>query len=98
GVLKNVIDWASRKEEKGPSRDAFKGKKFALMSASPSKLGGSRSLAHLRGIVDEIGGPGTALPLQLSIPDAYNAFDEAWHLKDAEQKEALRLLVQSAVQ
>lgn len=98
GVLKNVIDWMSRKEEKGPSRDAFKGKKFIIMSASPGKLGGSRALAHLRGIIDEIGGPGTVLPQQLSLSDSYNAFDGEGHLKDPKLKSDLRRLVQSAIQ
>ena len=98
GVLKNVIDWMSRKEEKGPSRVAFKGKKFVIMSASPSGLGGSRALAHLRGIIDEIGGEGTALPLQISVSDSYNAFDTQGHLKDPKIKNDLRRLVQSAIQ
>lgn len=98
GNLKNFIDWMSRKEDKGPSRDAFKGKKVLLMSASPSSLGGTRALADLRPIIDDIGGNGTVLPIQLSIPDAYNAFDAEGHLKNPQQKDQLRRLVQSAVQ
>lgn len=98
GVLKNVIDWASRNEEKGPSREAFKGKKFVMMSASPGNLGGTRALAHLRQIIDNLGGAATAIPQQFSISDAYNAFDAEGHLKNPEQKKELRLLVQTAIQ
>ncbi|MBI2849902.1 MAG: NAD(P)H-dependent oxidoreductase [Chloroflexi bacterium] len=44
GVLKNAIDWASR-----PYGDnAFDGKPAAIMSASPSMLGGARAQYHLR--------------------------------------------------
>lgn len=43
-LLKNVIDWVSRGEEGGASRDAFKGKKFVIMSASPGGSGGLEGL------------------------------------------------------
>jgi chromate reductase, NAD(P)H dehydrogenase (quinone) len=79
-MLKNTIDWASRSEEGKPSREAFKGKIFALMSASPSPIGGARGLAHLRTIIENIGG--TVIPQQVVVPDAYNAFDEQGRLKD----------------
>jgi NAD(P)H-dependent FMN reductase len=68
-VLKNALDWASRNEKGEPSRDAFTGKKFALMSASPSRFGGSRALLHLRAIVETIGGK--ALQKEVHIPYAY---------------------------
>jgi chromate reductase len=96
-VLKNVIDWASRNEEGKPSRDAFKGnRKFVIMAASPGKLGGTRALKHLRGIIEELGG--VVDPQQFSIADAYNAFDESGHLKDPEKKNELRRFLQSAIQ
>ncbi|MBX7067619.1 MAG: NAD(P)H-dependent oxidoreductase [Parachlamydiales bacterium] len=55
-VLKNTLDWASRGLEGGSSRDAFKDKTFALMSASPSRMGGSRGLVHLQSIIENAGG------------------------------------------
>jgi len=55
GVLKNAIDWASRSEEGSFSQDAFKGKKIAIMSASPGRLGGARALKHLRFILEDLG-------------------------------------------
>lgn len=73
-VLKNALDWASRSEKGGSSRDAFKGKKFALLSASPSSLGGARGLVHLRAVIENVGG--VVLENQISVPAAYNAFSE----------------------
>jgi chromate reductase, NAD(P)H dehydrogenase (quinone) len=43
GILKNAIDWASRAPE-----PPLIGKPCALMSASPSILGGARAQYHLR--------------------------------------------------
>ena len=73
-VLKNAIDWASRSEEGAPSTDAFKGKKFALMSASPGRGGGARGLVHLKMIIENVGG--TVLPDEISVPNAHTAFDK----------------------
>ena len=71
-VLKNVIDWASRGENKAPSREAFEGKKFAIMSASPGKMGGSRGLVHLRAMLEEL--RGHVIKTQVSIPSAHEYF------------------------
>ncbi len=68
-VLKNALDWASRGEKGGSSRDAFKGKRFALMSASPSGMGGARALIHLRTIIEAVGGQ--VVEKQVSVPNAY---------------------------
>lgn len=72
GVLKNAIDWASRGENGGASREAFERKQFALMSASPGKMGGARGLVHLRAIIEAIGGE--VLPIQVTVPNASSAF------------------------
>lgn len=95
GVLKNVIDWASRNEKGGSSRDAFKGKKFVIMSASPGAGGGARGLVHLRAIIEHIGG--TVVPQQFVLPDANNAFDEHAQLKNPKLKSELQQLIQSAI-
>ena len=95
-VLKNTIDWASRSEEGGSSREAFKGKKFVIMSASPGSSGGARGLVHLRTIIENIGG--TVIPQQLVVPDAYNAFDQQRHLKNPKMKLELQQLIEAAIQ
>lgn len=94
-VLKNAIDWASRGENGGSSREAFKGKKFAIMSASPSAKGGAKGLTHLRAILEDIGG--TVIPQQVALPDAYHAFDDQGRLKNEQIKAELQQLVETAL-
>lgn len=87
GILKNALDWASRSEEGGASRDAFKGKKCAIMSASPGVGGGARGLVHLRAILEAVGGE--VIPLQVTVSKAYEAFDEKGNLINADLKQQL---------
>lgn len=94
-VLKNAIDWATRSENGGGSREAFKGKKFVIMSASPGSSGGARGLVHLRTIIENIGG--TVLSQQVVVPDAYNAFDEQGYLKNEKGKKEIEQLVHTAI-
>lgn len=70
-VLKNALDWASRTETGEFSYDAFKGKQFALMSASPGKKGGEKGLVHLRDIIEDL--KGDVVPLQVCVGKAYEA-------------------------
>ena len=79
-LLKNVIDWVSRPVEGEPRLAAYQGKVAAIMSASPGALGGLRGLVHVRSILSSIGV--IVLPNQVSIPNAYDAFDEGGQLKD----------------
>ncbi len=96
GLLKNALDWASRKEKSAAPGDAFKGKKFALMSASPSKKGGVRGLVHLRAIIEDI--HGEVIPEETTVPVAYEAFDEKGRLKSPELKAQLQAEVQALLQ
>ncbi|MDP9292295.1 MAG: NAD(P)H-dependent oxidoreductase [Verrucomicrobiota bacterium] len=91
GVLKNTIDWASRAEtDDEPELVCFRGKTVALLSASPGALGGMRSLVHVRSILGNIGA--YVLPNQISIPKAYEAFDESGNLKNARKQESVLAL------
>jgi chromate reductase len=92
GVLKNAIDWASRNEQGQPSRDAFKDKQFAIISASPGGGGGSRGLKHLRSIIQNIGGEVVAL--EVSVPDAFDAFTPQGNLKSPQLRDQLKQEVQ----
>lgn len=94
GVLKNALDWVSRPQGQRSS-EAFKGKKFILLSASPGRTGGARGLVHLRAIIEDLGG--TVIPEQISLPDAMNAFDAQGHLKNHKIKAELEQLVQKTV-
>lgn len=94
-VLKNAIDWASRKEGGGSSREAFKGKKFAIMSAAPGSGGGAKGLIHLRTIIENIGG--TVIPQQVSVPNAYSTFDEEGRLNNQKLEMELQQLIEAAI-
>jgi NAD(P)H-dependent FMN reductase len=85
GALKNVIDWASRPGESEKPYAAFAGKVATVMAASPSGLGGVRGLRHLRTILSHV--QMIVLPQQVTIAQAYDAFDEAGRLKDAKAAE-----------
>lgn len=67
-ILKNSIDWVSRKVQ-DDSPHPFKGKTFALLSASPGRSGGARGLTHLRTILEDVGG--TVLEKQVCVPKAH---------------------------
>jgi chromate reductase, NAD(P)H dehydrogenase (quinone) len=82
-MLKNAIDWVSRVRERGdPTYAAFKGRVFAIASASPGRAGGLRSLMALRQIL-ELGCGALVIPDQLAIPRAETAFDEMDNIADA---------------
>jgi chromate reductase, NAD(P)H dehydrogenase (quinone) len=82
-MLKNAIDWVSRARERGdPAYAAFKGRAFAIASASPGPSGGLRSLMALRQIL-ELGCGALVIPEQVAIPQADEAFDEIDNIIDA---------------
>ena len=86
-LLKNALDWASRGENGGVLPKAFHGKKFGLMSASPGKMGGSRGLVHLRAVIEDIGGE--VVQKQVSLPTAYQEFNDAGELINSAFRKAL---------
>lgn len=90
-VLKNALDWASRSEKGEFSADAFKGKTFALMSASPGKGGGKRSLDHLHQIIVGLGGKTTHT--EVVVPQSYLAFDGKERLKNNDTKKRIEQAV-----
>ena len=81
-LLKNSIDWVSRVRERGdPAYAAFKGRAFAIGSASPTAIGGLRSLMALRQIL-ELGCGALVIPEQISIAQADHAFDDMDNIAD----------------
>lgn len=89
-VLKNAIDWASRREEGEQPRVAFGGKAAVLMSASPGALGGLRGLVHVRAILGNLGM--LVLPQQKAVGGAGRAFTEDGELADARMQEDVSAL------
>lgn len=91
GVLINALDWASRSEAGGSSREAFQGKKFAIMSASPGSGGGNRGLKHLSAIIEDVGG--TVVEQQVTIPHAHEYFSEKARPENPLLKEEIQALL-----
>ena len=87
-LLKNTIDWVSRKSGTESPLAAFRGKTACLISASPGALGGLRGLRHVREILSNIGVLVT--PGQFALNQAFDAFDESGNLKDEARKSQLQ--------
>lgn len=93
-LLKNAIDWVSHTKDEGEQPlEVYKTRVFALGAASPGGMGGLRGLSQLR-LVLELGLNALVLPDQFAVPRAVEAFDEHGHLKNKEQQEAFKALIQ----
>ncbi len=81
-VLKNAIDWISRvRSEAEAPLTAFRGRPFAISSASPGAYGGMRGLIALRQVL-ELGLGATVQPEQVAVAGAHTAFDAGGDLAD----------------
>ena len=97
-LIKNTIDWISRVRERGePAYAAFKGRVFAIGSATAGGGGGLRSMMALRQIL-ELGCGALVVPEQVGVPRAEQAFDEMDNLKDEALTAALKGAVQRLVE
>lgn len=82
GVLKNALDLLSSEE--------LRGKLFGLLGVGGGEAGAINTLGHLRYVVRGVGG--WSLPAQVSIANAWKAFDGD-RLKDPDIDERLRFFV-----
>jgi chromate reductase len=73
-VLKNTIDWLSRRQPDEEPLVCFKDKVALLVAASPGALGGLRALRHLQTVL--MGIKVIVLPEQKAIPNAAKVFDD----------------------
>lgn len=89
-LLKNTLDWLSRSPEATPDLSAFEGKVAALLAASPGPLGGLRGLRGVRELLTNLGF--TVLPNQITIRQAFKAFDASGELADTAQGERVESL------
>jgi NAD(P)H-dependent FMN reductase len=97
-LLKNAIDWVSRVRERGdPAYAAFKGRVFAIASASPESTGGLRSLMALRQIL-ELGCGALVIPEQVAIPQADQAFDDMDDIIDTRTANLFRAQLERLVE
>jgi NAD(P)H-dependent FMN reductase len=93
-LLKNALDWIShiRDEGEGPL-EVFRTRVFALGAASNGGTGGLRGLSQLR-LMLELGTGALVLPNQFLLPRAADAFDEHGHLKNKDQTEQYKAVIQ----
>lgn len=94
-VLKNAIDWVSRRGEGEPMKAAFLGKVAAIMAASPGGLGGIRGLVHLRSILQDIGI--LVMPDQITLSEAHSAFNDDGLLSNERKQESVNALAKNLV-
>jgi len=92
-LMKNVIDWCSRKESGGGDLAPYKDKKALLLGASPSKFGGKRAIATVRSILDNIGVD--VFDKEFTLPGAGDAFDHLGQLRDVEMVDGLKAVVKA---
>ncbi|MEZ6068597.1 MAG: NAD(P)H-dependent oxidoreductase [Planctomycetaceae bacterium] len=79
-LLKNTLDWVSRRREGDPPLAAYTGKVAGLLAASPGQGGGLRGLVHVRAILGNLGV--LVLPGQVAVPAAADAFNDSGDLRD----------------
>jgi chromate reductase, NAD(P)H dehydrogenase (quinone) len=95
-LVKNTIDWLTRVQDSQEVRgQVFRGRAFAIASASQSRLGGSRSLAALRQILTAC--QALVIPNQLALSFAGEAYDDMDKLKHPADIDALAALVRQLV-
>jgi chromate reductase, NAD(P)H dehydrogenase (quinone) len=93
-LLKNTIDWISHIRDEGEApMEVYRTRVFALGSASPGGMGGLRGLSQFR-LVMELGIGALVLPDQFLLPRAADAFDDHGHLKNKDQQEQLKTVIQ----
>ena len=88
GVLKNVIDWASRPY----GESAWTGKPAAVMGASTGSLGTARAQYHLRQILVTLDMPVVNQP-EVMIGNAAQHFDQDGRLTDEPTRQDIQKLL-----
>src|SRR2546430_1001817 len=95
-LVKNTIDWVTRVQDAHETRgQVFRERAFAIAAASESRFGGARSLAALRLILTAC--RATAIPNQLALSSAAEAYNDMDRLKHPADIEALNALVRQLI-
>lgn len=92
-LMKNVIDWVSRKETGGGDLAPYENKKALLLGASPGKRGGKRAVEAVRSILGNVGVE--VFDKEFTLPGAGDAFDARDQLRDVEMVDALKATVKA---
>lgn len=94
-LLKNTLDWLSRRHGDEPLMAAYTGKTAAIMGASPGGLGGLRGLVHVRAILSNLGV--LVVPKQFALRSAHNAFDDGGDLANERDRDTVIQLAANLV-
>ncbi len=94
-LLKNTLDWLSRKHDDETSMMAYNGKGAAIMGASGGGLGGLRGLVHLRALLNNLGV--VVQPKQHALSGAHKAFDDQGRLVNERDQSSIDSLSSSLV-
>ena len=94
-LLKNAIDWISRPEPGETHLAVLRGKKAAILSASPGPQWRQRGLRHLRELLEMIGVSRCAQ--EVTIAKALQAFDPEGRFQRPEDRAALSAVAQALV-
>jgi NAD(P)H-dependent FMN reductase len=86
-LLKNAIDWVSRRSPDGAAKNEFDGKVCAVVSASPGQFGGVRAQYVYRNALSFLGA--FVLPDLVTLPNASEAFDAEGRLLNDRTSKAL---------
>ena len=89
GVLKNMLDWASRPA----GESVLAGKPAAVLGASPGRYGAVWAQADARKVLTAIGA--NVLDAEFPFPRVHEKFDERRNLVDEPVRDELRALVSS---
>ncbi len=90
-LMKNTIDWMSRRGEDPAPMLPFRGKVAGLLAAAPGRLGGLRGLVELRRVLSGIGV--LVVPAQYALHGAGEAFAEDGSLvSDAHRQGVVRVV------
>ncbi|MFZ1814841.1 MAG: NAD(P)H-dependent oxidoreductase [Rhizobiaceae bacterium] len=96
-LMKNTLDWISVTSSDSRGKlSPYKGKVFALASASPGKYGGIRALNHLRAVLVNMGS--LILTEQVAVSNAETAFDENDRLIDKRTQSLLEDMTKALVE
>ena len=79
-VLINAIDWCTRSPDASVDLNCFMNKPIFIAGASPGPGGGGRAANHLKTMLSGIGS--YVSPFPLTVPAAFNAFDETGRFSD----------------
>ncbi len=95
-LLVNTIDWCTRSEDSSVDLSGFADKTVLIASASPGPGGGSRANTHLRTMLSGIWA--IVFPQTLTVPSAFNAFDDRGEFLDDSMKKRAQRLIEKFIQ